>query len=116
DEEGADPEVTIYRITGALFFGATASIGSVLKNIHDASRALIIDFSAVPFLDATGANMLEGLADKAEKRGITLWLTGADQGIRRMFVTHGLRKPRVRYASTVEDALAAIRNGGAAAA
>lgn len=113
DEEGADPDVTIYRITGALFFGATASIGSVLENIQDKSENLIIDFSAVPFLDATGANMLEGLAQKAKKRGVTLWLTGANPGILRMFVTHGLRKPLVRYANQIEGALAAIRNGDA---
>ena len=33
EAQAADPEVVIYRITGALFFGATASIGSVLDRI-----------------------------------------------------------------------------------
>ncbi|MFM8679729.1 MAG: SulP family inorganic anion transporter, partial [Alphaproteobacteria bacterium] len=36
---GADPEVVVYRITGAFFFGAAASIGSVLDRISDAHRA-----------------------------------------------------------------------------
>ncbi|MCT8328067.1 SulP family inorganic anion transporter [Albidovulum sediminis] len=113
DEElAANPDVVVYRITGALFFGATASIGSVLDRIQDSHRALVVDFSSVPFLDSTGANMIEGLAHKARRRGVALWLTGASRDIRRMFLTHGLRKPLVRYASTVDDAVAAVRNGG----
>jgi SulP family sulfate permease len=115
DEDlAANPDVVIYHITGALFFGATASIGSVLDRIQDSHKALIVDFSAVPFLDSTGANMIEGLARKAHKRGATLWLTGASRHIRRVFLTHGLKKPLVRYASTVEGAVSAFRSAGRA--
>lgn len=109
EEVAANPEVVIYRINGALFFGATASIGSVLDRIQDSHKALIVDFSAVPFLDSTGANMIEGLAHKAQKRGVALWLTGASRDIQRVFVTHGLKRPLVQYAPTVEDALAQLR-------
>jgi SulP family sulfate permease len=110
-EAAANPEVVVYRITGALFFGATASIGSVLDRIQDSHQALVVDFSAVPFLDSTGANMIEGLAHKAHKRGVVLWLTGASRDIQRVFVTHGLKRPLVRYAATIDDALAAITDG-----
>ena len=108
EEQAANPDVVVYRITGALFFGATASIGSVLDRIQDSHKALIVDFSAVPFLDSTGANMIEGLAHKAEKQGVALWLTGAGLDIRRVFATHGLRHPLVHDAATVEAALATI--------
>jgi SulP family sulfate permease len=110
-DEGAsaDRDIVVYRIAGALFFGATASIGSVLDRIHDGHKALVVDFSAVPFLDSTGANMIEGLARKARKRGVTLWLTGARRDILRVFVAHGLTRPHVRYAASVEDALEALR-------
>ena len=109
DEEAAsNPEVVVYRITGALFFGATASIGSVLDRIQDSHKALIVDFAAVPFLDSTGANMIEGLAHKAHKRDVALWLTGASRDIQRVFVTHGLKRPLVHYAASIEDALASI--------
>jgi SulP family sulfate permease len=108
EEQAANPDVVIYRITGALFFGATASIGSVLDRIQDTHKALIVDFSAVPFLDSTGATMIEGLAHKAHKRGVALWLTGASRDIQRVFVTHGLKRPLVHYAAGIEEALAAI--------
>ena len=111
EEQAANPDIVIYRISGALFFGATASIGSVLDRIQDTHKALIVDFSAVPFLDSTGANMIEGLAHKAHRRGVTLWLTGASRDIRRAFITHGLRRPLVRYAATIEDAVVSMRNG-----
>lgn len=110
NESTASPDVVIYRISGALFFGATASIGSVLDRIQDSHRALIVDFSAVPFLDSTGANMIESLAHKAKKRGVALWLTGASRDIRRVFLTHGLKKPLVSYAPTADDAVEATRS------
>lgn len=108
EDVAANPEVVVYRITGALFFGATASIGSVLDRIQDSHKALIVDFAAVPFLDSTGANMIEGLAHKAHSRGVALWLTGASRDIQRVFVTHGLKRPLVHYATTIEDALTVV--------
>ena len=109
EARASDPEVAIYRITGALFFGAAASIGSVLDRISDTHRALIVDLTAVPFLDATGANMIEGLARKAHKRRVALWITGANREVRRTLLTNGLRPPVCRYASEVENALESLR-------
>jgi SulP family sulfate permease len=80
----------------------------VLDRIQDSHKALIVDFTAVPFLDSTGANMIEGLAHKAHRRDVALWLTGASRDIQRVFVTHGLKRPLVHYAASIEDALASI--------
>jgi len=105
----ADPDIVVYRITGALFFGATASIGSVLDRIDDHHKALIVDFSAVPFLDSTGAHMIEGLARKARSRKVELWLTGTSRPMRRELVMHGLKRPLVHHAVSVERALEALK-------
>ena len=104
--------VVVYRITGAFFFGAAASIGSVLDRISDHYRALIVDFSAVPFLDSTGANVMEGLTQKAHRRGVRLYVSGASEDIRRALALHGLRPPEVGFVNTVEDALADYREKG----
>lgn len=109
ESAAANPDVVVYRITGALFFGATASIGSVLDRIQDNQKALVVDFSAVPFLDSTGANMIEGLAHKAHKHGVTLWLTGTTRDIRRVLLKHEIKRPLVRYAATVEAAISALQ-------
>lgn len=111
EELAANPDVVIFRITGALFFGATASIGSILDRIQDTHKALIVDFSAVPFLDSTGANMIESLAQKAQRQSVKLWLTGATPEVQRVFVTHGLKRPLVHYVATVDEALIRVVNG-----
>lgn len=109
EQKTANPDVVIYRITGVLFFGAAGSIGSVLDRIQDIHKAMVIDFSSVPFLDSTGANMIEDLARKAQKQGVAFWLTGATHDIQRVLVTHGLKRPLVCYAATVDEALALLR-------
>ncbi|WP_150121188.1 STAS domain-containing protein, partial [Sulfitobacter sp. HI0076] len=81
--------------------------------IQDTHKALIVDFSSVPFLDSTGANMIEGLAYKTQKRGVALWLTGASREIQRVFATHGLEPPTVHYATTVDEAVAEVRDAAA---
>jgi SulP family sulfate permease len=107
----ANPEVVIYRITGAFFFGAAASIASVLDRIQDTHKALIVDFSAVPFLDSTGANVMEGLAHKTARRGVRLYVAGANADIRRALLTHGLRPPGIAFAASPEEALQSYRGG-----
>ncbi|MEK8123610.1 SulP family inorganic anion transporter [Methylocystis sp. IM4] len=106
ETRAADPEVVVYRIVGAFFFGAAASIGSVLDRISDSYKALIIDFSEAPFLDSTGANVMEGLAHKAHRKGVQLFVTGASPDIRRALTLHGLDPKQVGYAATVDEALA----------
>ena len=109
----SDNDIVVYRINGALFFGASATIGSVLDNIHDTHRALVIDFSAVPFLDASGAHMIAGLAQKAQRRGTQLWLAGTCAEIRNTLHTHGLRPPLAQHAPTIESALQHIHQSAA---
>ena len=102
----SNPNVVIYRISGAFFFGAAASIGAVLDRIASTHRALIIDFSAVPFVDSTAANTLEGIVRKAARRRVQVVLTGTTQEMRAELGVHGLEPPRVRFESSIETALA----------
>ena len=97
----------VYRISGVFFFGAAASIGAVLDRIGDANRALIVDFSAVPFVDSTAARTMESLARNLGKRGAKLSLTGATASVRRDFDRNGLEG--VLYRDSVEAALVDAR-------
>src|SRR3546814_19681682 len=90
-----DPTVVVYRISGAFFFGAAASIGSVLERIADTHEALILDFAAVPFLDSTAATTIEGLARKAARRGVRIVLTGTSHDLRKALFAHGIQPPPV---------------------
>jgi len=106
----SDPHVVVYRISGAFFFGAAASVGSVLDRIADSYRGLVIDFTAVPFIDSTAANTIEGLVRKADRKAVQIYLVGTSHEMRRELFAHGLKPPRVHYASHVEDAVLKIRH------
>ena len=105
----ANPRVVVYRITGAFFFGAAAAIGSVLDRIAWTHRTLIVDFAAVPFIDATAANTLEGLLRNASRRKVQVIFTGTTRDVRRILFAHGLKPPHVRYDRTLDSALAKLQ-------
>jgi sulfate permease, SulP family len=105
----ADPDVLVYRITGAFFFGAASTVGAVLDSIADSRKAFVVDFAAVPFLDSTAANAMSRVATKAQRQGIRLFITGASPMVRRALLTHGVRPPRARYRETIARAIADIK-------
>ncbi|MGY3447990.1 SulP family inorganic anion transporter [Bradyrhizobium sp. USDA 4353] len=105
----ADKDVLVYRITGAFFFGAASTVGTVLDSIADRRKAFVVDFAAVPFLDSTAANAMSRVAAKAKRQGIRLFITGASPSVRRALLTHGVRPPLVRYRETIERAVADIK-------
>jgi SulP family sulfate permease len=111
----SDPDVLVYRITGAFFFGAASTIGSVLDGFSDRHKAFVIDFAAVPFLDSTAANAIKGIAEKAKRQGVRVILTGTSQGVRRALLTHGARPPLVKYRADVAAAVSEIKTRRAAA-
>ncbi len=114
-----DPDVVVYRITGAFFFGAASSVGAVLDAIMERHKALVVDFAAVPFLDSTAANTIGRVALKARRQGIAFFVTGASPAVRRALLTHGARPPRAKFRETVARAVADIkasRHGPSAAA
>ncbi|MGD9512021.1 MAG: SulP family inorganic anion transporter [Geminicoccaceae bacterium] len=106
----SDPDVIVYRISGAFFFGAAAAVGAALDRIGQHPKAYVIDFSAVPVVDSTAAATIEGFARKAKRHGARLYLSGARPSIRRALRAHGLRPPLVRFRSQLAEAVAVARS------
>ena len=106
-----DPDTVIYRISGVFFFGAAASVGSVLDRIADQRRNFVLDCTDVPLLDSTGASVIEGLARKAERAGVRVFIAGLKPDMRRLLGAHDLHAPRVIFTATAEAALALISGG-----
>jgi SulP family sulfate permease len=106
--------IVVYRLRGAWFFGAAATLGAVLDRIADRPRVFVVDLSDVPFIDSSGARSFEVLARKTERQGGRLVLTGASPEVRRMMLSQGVREPHVAWRARVEDALAefAPQRGG----
>ena len=87
----------IFRISGAFFFGAASTVASVLDRIAEWPKMLIFDFAAVPFLDSTGARVIEGFVRKLRRHGTTLIIAGATRSVRHELWAHGVRPPLVRF-------------------
>jgi SulP family sulfate permease len=109
-DQVSDRDVAVYRISGAFFFGAAGAIASLFDRLGDTHRALVIDFSAAPFVDSSGAHAIEGLVRKAQKRGVEVYFTGTSAIVRRELVVHGLKPPTVHYKATIAAARAAAVN------
>lgn len=102
--EGETGDMLVYRIRGAFFFGASASIGAVLDQIGAHPRAIILDLSGVPLADATAAQTLASFVAKSARRGAPVILAGATPRVRRVLEAHGLEKGPASFAANVEEA------------
>jgi len=104
-----DPDVIVYRISGAFFFGVASTIGAVLDEVPSGHKGLVIDFEAVPLLDSSAANVIARVAGKARQRGIRVILTGTSHQVRRELLIHGARPPVVRYRRDIAGAVDEIK-------
>jgi sulfate permease, SulP family len=102
--EGAATDVMVYRIAGPLFFGAAASIATVLERIGQFPKTVILDLSDVPLADSTAAASLKAFAERAHRHGVQVYVTGATRPVRHVLLRQGLRRPVVRFAPSVADA------------
>ncbi len=107
----SDRDIVVCRISGAFFFGAAAAVSAALDRAGEHPNGYVLDVSAVPFLDSTGASTIEGFVRKAQRRGAKVVVAGASPAVRRNLLIHGLRPPRVRYKRELADAIASARNG-----
>jgi SulP family sulfate permease len=114
DPDALNGDALVYRISGAFFFGATASVSSVFDSIGTHPKVFVLDFSDVPLVDTTAAKALESFLHKLKKSGTKVYFSGVGKNLRRTLLLAGLRKPLVRYATTADDAIThwrAVRNG-----
>ena len=81
---------------GAMFFGAVSAVAAALDRIDDAHRVLVVDFAEVTLVNSSAANMIEGLAAKARRGGVAVYLTGASpRAGGGNWLAHGARPPLV---------------------
>jgi SulP family sulfate permease len=102
-----DPNVIVYRISGAFFFGAAANVAAALDRIGEHPKAYAIDFSAVSVIDSTAAATVEGFVRKARRHDAAVYIAGAQPAIRRILQTHGVRSPAVSFTANLDGAIAA---------
>jgi SulP family sulfate permease len=76
--ESVDDHLTLFAFDGPLSFGAAADLGHHVRERLDARdhRALVLDFTRIPFIDVSAARAIETVAEDAYKAGKHLYVCG----------------------------------------
>ena len=108
---GLPADVRFYEVAGPLFFGAAERAMSALRNHDRGVRAVVLDLSAVPTIDASGLVALEEVIDELNEAGIFVALCGAQRGVRDVLDDAGYLEDdgKHRYFATTEGALQLLR-------
>jgi len=104
--------VVLYEVAGPLFFGAAQKAMNVLDSMHEATRAVVFDITAVPVMDYTALVALESAIQKLQKRNILVVLAGIQAQPGRVFAKAGL-KPipgKLVLSKTLADGVARTRD------
>lgn len=107
-DPNASPDVMVYRISGAFFFGATAAVATVLDRIGTPPKALILDFHDVPLVDSSGAHALHAFVARMRRAGTKLIVAGARPSVRRALINAGVTNPDVSFSASIEAARISI--------
>lgn len=108
-ELATDPDIVVWRISGAFFFGAAATVAAALDRIAERPHHYILDVSSVPMLDSTAATTIAGFVRKAQSKGAMVLIAGARPPVRRTLRLHDVRPPKARFRATLAEAVAAAR-------
>jgi SulP family sulfate permease len=106
-----DRDIVVYRISGAFFFGAAASVGAALEDIGVSPKAYVIDFAAVSVIDSTAASAIGAFARKAEGQNAKVIISSAKPAVQRVLAGHDVHPPGAVFAPTLDAGLAIARGG-----
>lgn len=68
--------VEVFRIAGPVFFGVAGDLLDALKRIGSFPKVLVVRMRLVPYLDATGTEVIEGIVKECYSRGTKVILSG----------------------------------------
>jgi len=110
--DGLPPGVLVFSIEGPFFFGAVDSLERALAHAHADARAVVLRLGQVPFIDATGLQVLGEAMRGLERRGVPVLLCEANGRVLRKLLRAGLVRvgPKRRYYSTLALAAAQGRH------
>lgn len=83
-------DVLVYEIAGPLFFGAAQKAMTALDTVARKKRAMILDMSAVPAMDATGLVALESVLERLHRDRTFVIIAGVQRQPRGLLERAGL--------------------------
>lgn len=109
--EQLPPGVALYRIAGPLFFGATQKAMSSLDAISANTRAIVLDVTGVPVMDATGLVGLESALERLMNARVVIFLAGLQEQPKRLLEKAEIVPidGKLHFFDSVEEAVARAR-------
>ena len=85
-ESSADGDVVVLSVSGEVDMATAPELAKAIELVSDQTRAVVVDFHAVTFLDSSGLNALVRGQRALGERGIELRVvTAAESPVRRVF-------------------------------
>ncbi len=81
DYSNLPKDISIYEISGPLFFASAKEYSEVIKATGSQSKVIIIRMRHVPFMDATGVHNFQGALETLHNSGIRIILSGVNKTI-----------------------------------
>jgi len=108
-EDASLPDgVLVYAIDGPFFFAAVEQFEHALAVTHSDPRAVVIRLGRVPFMDITGLQALEEVADKLRRRGVRVVMCEANDLVRGKLERAGI-PARLGEGGYADDLASALR-------
>lgn len=101
-----DGNIMVFTVRGALFFGATAALGTVLDRAGAKPRVFILDLAEVPLIDITAAATLRAFVKRLRRTETKIIFAGTHHRVLESLFTAGLAPPVVIYKSSLASAVA----------
>lgn len=86
-ENGGPRHAKVIEVEGPLFFASSYHLRNVINQIGDGNRLVIFDLAHVPFLDLTGAELLEEIVDQLHGRNTAVILARPNAAVRERIET-----------------------------
>ena len=108
---GLPKGVLVYEVAGPLFFGAAQKAMSALHRVPTGIKAVLLDLSSVPAMDATGLVSLEAAVERLQALGVFVVLAGVQAQPLEVLAKSGIhrREDRIAVFQSMEQAVAAAR-------
>lgn len=99
--------VEAFQINGPLFFGVASRLDNLLDQFISPPKVFILRMRLVPIVDASGVHALKTLADRCQRRGIVLIVSGLQAQPRRVIADMHLdeRDGQLHFVGNYEQAI-----------
>ena len=114
---GDDHEsVAVFEFSGPLSFGAAADLPHrAAQSVTASTEALLLDFTSLPYLDASGARAIGAVADYAQAAELEVYTVGLNDESAQVANAFGIDAGFTASYRTRSEALAVLRDRPAAA-